>query len=126
MVKSNQEKLNTLKKFNVIVDEATEQAILSGMITVTDVLREYGQECCQWDIIYKPSNEYTFEEREFFDKFIYNLLEIGKERDVVIDYAEDKDTITVQVKHRDLWLEFQRDVGLANEWYGYYLKWSNE
>ena len=41
----NQEKVNKLKSFNVIVDNATEQAILSGMITVTDVLKEYGKEC---------------------------------------------------------------------------------
>ena len=120
----NQEKLNTLRKFNVIVDKETEQAILSGMITVTDVLKEYGEECCEWVTITKPTSEYTQDEHEFFDKYIHNLLGIGKERNVVIDYAEDSNMITVPVKHRDIWNDLQRSVGWANEWYGYYLAWN--
>ena len=120
----NQEKLNTLKSFNVIIDKATEQAILSGMITVTDVLKEYGKECCDWVTIAKPTSEYTQDEHDFFDKYIHNLLEMGKERNVVIDYAEDKDMITVQVKHEDIWADFQRSAGWAEEWYSYYLAWN--
>ena len=121
---TNQSKLDTLKKFNVIVDDVTEQAVLSGMITVTEVLREYGHTCCGWIVIQKPSNEYTTEEQEFFDKFIHNLLEIGKDRNIVIDYVESKTEITVQVKHEDLWNDLQSQVGWASEWYPSYLEWN--
>ena len=121
----NLSKLNELKKFNVIIDEATEQAILSGMISVTDVLKGYGKECCDWVVIdMNLPNEYTQDEKDFHDKYIHNLLEIGKERDVVIDYVEDKGNITVQIKHKDIWFDFQSSVGFVSEWYGVYLKWS--
>lgn len=129
MTKKNQRALNTLKKFNVIIDKETEKAVLNGMISVTDVLREYGKECCEWVRIWIPSSEYTTEEQDFFDKFIYNLLNMGKEKDVVIDWAEDKDNqdIVVQVKHKDLWNDFQQEKGLwADLWYNYYLNWNSE
>ena len=122
MTRKNLERLNTLKKFNVIVDDATEQAILSGMITVTDVLKEYGQSCCDWVVIdTKLPDEYTQDEQEFYSKYIANIISIGKERNVIIDSAEDKDNITIQIKHKDIWNEFQSSVGWIDNWYSYYL-----
>ena len=124
-MKNNRKALNWLKKFNVIVDKSTEQAILSGMITVTDVLKEYGENCCDWIVIHTGlPNEYTREEKEFYDKYIHSVLEIGKDRGVIIDYVEDEDTITIQVKHKDLWNEFDCSMGLIDEWYSRYLSWN--
>ena len=118
----NEEKLNYLKKFNVRLDEETKRAILNGMISVKDVL-SMNKDCCDFVTIYKPSDEYTLDEREFFDKYVHSTLEIGQERDVVIDYAETDDEITVQVKHRDIWNDFQSSMGWVDNWYGYYLKY---
>lgn len=118
----NEEKLNYLKKFNVRLDEETKQAILNGMISVKDVL-SMNKDCCDFVTILKPSDEYTLDEREFFDKYVHSILEIGQERDVVIDYAETDDEITVQVKHKDIWYDFQSNMGWIDNWYGYYLKY---
>lgn len=120
----NQAKLDYLKKFNVNLDASTKQAVLEGIITVRDILDMYGKDCCDWVVIVKPDKEYTLEEREFFDKYIQSTLEIGQERDVVIDYTEDENEITVQVKHKDLWNDLQHDIGYVDNWYGYYLKYS--
>lgn len=113
--------LNLLKKFNVIVDDFTEEAILNGMITVTDVLKEYGNSCCDWIVIDKPSKEYTLEERDFFDKYIYGLIEIGKDRNVIIDFVDSENEITLQVKHKDVWFDFQHEIGFVDNWYMQYL-----
>lgn len=117
----NQTKLDYLRKFNVNLDEDTEKAILDGIITVKDVLDMYGKECCGWVTVFKPNKEYTLEEREFFDKYMQSILEIGQERDIVIDYVEDENDITIQVKHRDLWNDLQHDIGWVDNWYGCYL-----
>ena len=81
---------------------------------------------CQWVTITKPTSEYTQDEHDFFDKYIHNLLEMGKERNVVIDYAEDENEITVQVTPEDIWVNFQCSAGWAEEWYSYYLAWNRK
>lgn len=120
---NRQNSLNLLKKFNVIVDDFTEEAILNGMITVTDVLKEYGNSCCDWIVISKPTkeSEYTPEECDFFDKYMYGLIEIGKDRNVIIDFVDSENEITLQVKHKDSWFDFQCEVGFVDNWYSQYL-----
>ena len=122
----NQAKLDYLKKFNVELDEETTQLILDGTITVKDVLDVNGKDCCDWVTIWKPSadSEYTQDEIDFFEKYIHSFLEIGKDRNVVIDYAETEQEITVQVKHRDVWNDFQFDMGLVDNWYMQYLNYN--